>query len=121
MATDEKYEITMERKVVFKAVDKKTKEVLYLGVGVANIENMFVELYELEVRALLYEPVEVQKRPKSEVRYTIIHVMADEYNENRYAIDLAEKIIAGYNPKPTIPFRTSDLRATYLFAGFAEY
>ena len=67
MATDEKYEITMDRKVIFKAVDKKTEEVLYLGVGVANIENLFVELYKLEVRAILYEPVEVQRRPKSEV------------------------------------------------------
>ena len=47
--------------------------------------------------------------------------MADEYNETRYAIDLVKRMIEGYKPKPMIPFRTNNVRATYLFAGFAEY
>ena len=88
MATDmTQYEL--EQKVVYGMyVEKK---LMYVGVGVANIDNIFVGLYKESVRGIITLPEELNDDTKK-ARCEVIHIMADDKNTIDDCIAMAHLI-----------------------------
>ena len=92
--------------------EEKKPTLLYVGVGSANDVDIFVELRDLTMRAILHEPREIQNIDPKTKRYTLMHVMSADQNTQEDAIELARRL--SEIKKPVHPFRTGALRASYM-------
>ena len=93
-------------------VNTEKPTLLYVGVGSANDVDIFVELRDLTMRAILHEPREIQNIDPKTKRYTLMHVMSADQNTQEDAIELARRL--SEIKKPVHPFRTGALRASYM-------
>ena len=94
------------------------EQLIYVGVGVANIDNIFVGLYKESVRGIITLPEELNNDTKK-ARCEVIHIMADDKNTTDDNIAMARLIAA--QKQPVHPFRTQNMRATFLHLALREY
>jgi len=115
MATDmTQYEL--EQKVVYGMYLEK--QLIYVGVGVANIDNIFVGLYKESVRGIITIPEELNNDTKK-ARCEVIHIMADDKNNCKDSVAMA--CLIAEQKEPVHPFRAKDMRAMFLHLTLKEY
>ena len=106
---------TLDRHVVFEA--RKDGVLLYVGVGVANVTNIFVELQEKRVRAIMMQPRILEG--EENIKYKLVYVCNGEDNASDHAIGVAHRI--DLHRKTVHSFQTRDIMAVYSHIIFATY
>ena len=94
------------------------EQLIYVGVGVANIDNIFVGLYKESVRGIITLPEELNNDTKN-ARCEVICIMADDKNTTEDNIAMARLIAA--QKEPVHPFRAKHMRAMFLHLALREY
>ena len=105
----------LDRHIVFEA--RKDGVLLYVGVGVANVTNIFVELQERKVRAIMMQPRILED--EENIVYKLVYVCNGEDNVDDYAIAIAYRI--DLHTKPVHSFQTEDIMAVYSHIRHATY
>ena len=105
----------LDRHVVYEA--RKDGVLLYVGVGVANVINIFVELQKKKVRAIMMQPRILED--ERNIEYRLVYVCNGENNTDDHAIAIAHRI--DIHRKPVHSFQTRDIMAVYSHITFATY
>ena len=109
---EEKEGEKFDRYVVYKIQSNIDDELIYVGVGVADITNIFQVLHLKKVKAILHYPKELAAMKNFyEYNFTFLHVMSDDTNTADNACEIAHLISKSL--LPTHPMRNSDLKSFY--------
>ena len=109
----------LDRHVIYSVKRVEDKQLLYVGVGVSNARDIFVELRDLSVRAILTEPSEIQKMDQKTLSYKLLHIMSEDQNASEHSIALARAM--SNLREPVYPFRTNDMRSVYMYLKVKSY
>ena len=109
----------LDRHVIYSVKRVEDKQLLYVGVGVSNARDIFVELRDLSVRAILTEPTEIQKMDQKTLSYKLLHIMSEDQNASEHSIALARAM--SKLREPVYPFRTNDMRSVYMYLKIKGY
>ena len=105
----------LDRHVVYEA--RIDGVLVYVGVGVANVTNIFVEIQKKKVRAIMMQPRILEGEPN--IEYRLVYVCNGEENTSDNAIAIAHRI--DIHRKPVHSFQTRDIMAVYSFITFTTY
>ena len=105
----------LDRHVVYK-VYNEDDELVYVGVAVANIEHIFVQLKLKKVRGLILQP-RCLNRAEEKLKYKIVHIMSDTLNTQDDALEMAQRIASVKKPKIEI---TKNISAVYMMIELAS-
>ena len=105
----------LDRHVVYKVYDKDG-ELVYVGIAVANIEHIFVQLKLKKVRAIILQP-RCLNRAEEKLKYKIVHIMSDTLNTQDDVLEMAQRMASVNKPKIEI---TKDISAVYMVIELAS-
>ena len=104
----------LDRHIVFEA--RKDGVLVYVGVGVANVTNIFVELQKKTVRAIMVQP---RILDGEKLEYKLVYVCNGEENTDDNAIAIAHRI--DLHRKTVHSFQTEDMMSVYSHITLATY
>ena len=116
MATVDEKDYEMKQRVVYGMY--LNEKLHYVGVATANIDNIFVGLYQKSVRGIIIHPDELKDDAKK-ARCEVLHIMADDKNNCKDCVAMA-RLIAEHK-QPVHPFRTQNMRTTFLHLALRGY
>ena len=116
MATVDEKQYEINQRVVYGMYLEE--KLHYVGVATANVDNIFVGLYQESVRGIIIYPEEYKEDAKK-ARCEVLHIMADDKNNSKDSVAMARLIAE--QKEPVHPFRAEHMRAMGLQLALREY